>query len=324
MVETKGPTGSPHGPAPSLWPFGFAIGLTVALVGLVIGSWSAVAVGAVLFVAFGFVWLRDLATGVDHTPTTEDAAPGGPETATDAAPVPATAGDDALPVMDDEEIARYPRSRFLEASTIGIGAAIGGLVTVPVLGLMVGPAFVDQGKKPVDLGPVDAFPEGEFVIATFLANPEEGEVSRRTAYIRNNGDKNGQQSFTILSNRCVHLGCPVQVNGLSLENQKKNVQVENGPRVEITPTQAASGFGCPCHGGQYDTEGNRTAGPPVRALDRYTYKIEDGRLILLNTFSVGAVDGEAADAKIKRYSLQNPGTHVTGPEALFYPLNAPH
>ena len=55
MVETKGPTGPPHGPAPSLWPLGFAIGLTVALVGLVIGSWSTVAVGAVLLLAFGFV-----------------------------------------------------------------------------------------------------------------------------------------------------------------------------------------------------------------------------------------------------------------------------
>ena len=41
----------------------------------------------------------------------------------------------------------------------------------------------------------------------------------------------------------------------------------------LTPTQAASGFGCPCHGGQYDTEGNRIAGPPVRALDRYGFSI---------------------------------------------------
>ena len=30
-----------------------------------------------------------------------------------------------------------------------------------------------------------------------------------------------------------------------------------------------AGFGCPCHGGAYDTEGNRTAGPPVRSLDRF-------------------------------------------------------
>ena len=44
-------------------------------------------------------------------------------------------------------------------------------------------------------------------------------------------------------------------------------------RVRLIPTQPA-GFGCPCHGGAYDTEGNRTAGPagtrarPLRVHDR--------------------------------------------------------
>jgi Rieske Fe-S protein len=325
VVETRGPSGPAHEPGPSLWPLGLAIGLTVALVGLVIGSWVSVAVGAALVIAFAFLWIRDVTSGLAAAPPSEgEVAPGGPESATDAAPVPAQVGGDALPVMSDEEIARYPRSKFIEASTLGLGAVIGGLVTVPPLALMLGPAFVDQGKKPVDLGPLDDFPEGQFVIATFLANPEEGEVSRRTAYIRNNGLKDGAPSLTIVSNRCVHLGCPVQVNGLALEEQKKTVKVEDGPAVEITPTQAASGFGCPCHGGQYDTEGNRTAGPPVRALDRYSYGIIDGRVVLLGTFSVGKVDGEGADAKIRKYDLSNPGVHVDGPEAPLYPLNAPH
>ena len=35
--------------------------------------------------------------------------------------------------------------------------------------------------------------------------------------------------------------------------------------VELRPVLAAS-FGCPCHGGQYSPEGNRTSGSPVRAL----------------------------------------------------------
>jgi menaquinol-cytochrome c reductase iron-sulfur subunit len=322
VVETKGPSGPPHEPGPTLWPLGLAIGLTVALVGLVIGSWISVAAGAILVVAFAFLWIRDVTAGLEAPPA--EPARGGPESATDAAPVPADVGEAALPVMSDEELATYPRSKFLEASTLGLGAVIGGLVTVPAVGLMVAPAFVKQGKKPVDIGPLDDFPEGEFVIATFLTRPEEGEVSRRTAYVRNNGVKDGLPSFTIVSNRCVHLGCPVQVNGLSLENQKKQVKVENGPAVEVTPTQAASGFGCPCHGGQYDTEGNRTAGPPVRALDRYEYGIIEGRVVLLDTYSVGRVEGEGADAKIKKYDLSNPGVHINGPEALLYPLNPPH
>ena len=76
MVETKGPAGPPHGPEPSLWPLGFAIGLTVTLVGLVISSWAAAAVGAVVMVACGFVWMRDAMTGDESTDEVVAAAPG--------------------------------------------------------------------------------------------------------------------------------------------------------------------------------------------------------------------------------------------------------
>ena len=305
MVETKGPTGSPHGPAPSLWPLGFAIGLTVALVGLVIGSWSAVAVGAVLMVGFGFVWVRDTVTG------------GPPAVVAAPAPAAAVAGD-------EEEPEQYGRGAFLGLTTIGLGGVITGMVALPVAGFAVLPAFVGQGLDDVDIGPIEDFPEGDFVVATFLRDPEQGEVSRRTAYVRNNGLKDGLPSFTILSNRCVHLGCPVQVNGLSLEDQKQLVKVEGGPPVELTPTKAASGFGCPCHGGQYDTEGNRKAGPPVRALDRYRFAIRNGRLVLTEPYSVGEVDGAGADAVIHAYDWVNPSVHVDGPESILYPLEPPH
>ena len=46
------------------------------------------------------------------------------------------------------------RNVFLELSTLGLGGVIGGLVTLPVLGFMVGPAFLKQGGKPHDLGPL--------------------------------------------------------------------------------------------------------------------------------------------------------------------------
>ncbi len=324
MVETKGPTGPPHGPAPSLWPLGFAIGLTVALVGLVLGSWSTVAVGAVLLLAFGFVWARDVATGHGEPPVVDEALAPGPESARHTVPLRSDRDADALPVMEDEEIETYPRSAFLSLSTLGLGGVITGIVAAPVTVFAVGPAFVGQGEEEVDIGPLDDYPEGNFIVATFLARPDEGEVSRRTAYVRNNGVVDGQPSLTILSNRCVHLGCPVQVNGLSLEGQKKTVEVPEGPTVELTPTEAASGFGCPCHGGQYDTEGNRTAGPPVRALDRFRYRIRDGRVILTSSYSVGEVDGQGAEAVIKAYDLAMPSVHVDGPEAILYPFEPPH
>ena len=306
MVETKGPTGPDHGPAPSLWPLGFAVGLTVALVGLVIGSWVTAGVGALLMVGFGYAWVRDAMNG-DEPP------------AELAAPV-------STAVVDDEEpeVETYGRGTFLGLTTLGLGGVITGMVALPVAGFAVLPAFVGQGTDDIDIGPIEDYPEGEFVVATFLNDPEQGEVSRRTAYVRNNGLKEGAPSFTILSNRCVHLGCPVQVNGLSLEDQKQLVSVENGPSVELTPTQAASGFGCPCHGGQYDTEGNRTAGPPVRALDRYRFAIRNGRLVLTEPYSVGEVDGQGADAVIHAYDWVNPSVHVDGIEAILYPLEPPH
>jgi Rieske Fe-S protein len=236
-----------------------------------------------------------------------------------AAPAPA-----AVAVVDDEEPETYGRGAFLGLTTLGLGGVITGLVAVPVTGFAVLPAFVGQGLDDIDIGPIEDFPEGDFVVATFLSDPEQGEVSRRTAYVRNNGLKDGLPSFTILSNRCVHLGCPVQVNGLSLEDQKQLVKVEGGPPVELTPTQAASGFGCPCHGGQYDTEGNRKAGPPVRALDRYRFAIRGGRLVLTEPYSVGEVDGTGADAVIHAYDWVNPSVHVDGPESILYPLEPPH
>ncbi len=307
MVETKGPAGPPHGPAPSLWPLGFAIGLTVTLVGLVINSWAAAAVGAVVMVACGFVWMRDAMTGDESTDEVVAAAPG------------------TVAVVDVEEDPElYRRGTFLGLATLGLGGVITGMVALPVAGFAVLPAFVGQGHDEVDIGPIEDYPEGDFVVATFLSNPEQGEVSRRTAYVRNNGLKDGVPSFTILSNRCVHLGCPVQVNGLSLEEQKQLVRVEGGPPVELTPTKAASGFGCPCHGGQYDTEGNRVAGPPVRALDRYRFLIRDGRLVLTEPYSVGEVDGTGSEAVINAYDWVNPSVHVDGIESILYPLEPPH
>ena len=89
--------------------------------------------------------------------------------------------------------------------------------------------------------------------------------------------------------------------------------------VSRRPSQPA-GFGCPCHGGQYDTEGNRTAGPPVRALDRYTYSIVNGHLVLGSAYSVAKVEGTGQDAMIKKYQLHNPGQHVDGREFWLWPI----
>jgi len=301
----------PHVPGPSLWPVGFAVGVVVLLVGLIISWWIA-GLGALIALAFGFLWVRDMTAGTSlaHAPEVP------PESAT-GAPIPADQGAAAMPPSEPEE--RYPRSQFLELSTLGLGAVIGGIVTAPALGFMVAPAFLKQGEKDHDLGPISDYPEGKYVITTYMAKPSEGEVSRRTAFVRYNGQLNGQPSFTIISNHCAHLGCPVQANGPLDEARKKQVG-----DVTLIPTVSIAGFGCPCHGGQYDTEGNRTAGPPVRALDRYSFSIRHGRLFIGKPFSVSHVDGAGASAKIHKWAFSYPGEHVDGLESWLYPIQPPH
>ncbi|MDQ3823174.1 MAG: Rieske 2Fe-2S domain-containing protein [Actinomycetota bacterium] len=307
----------PHVPPPSLWPVGFAIGIACILVGLVVNPTVIIPIGVLIAAIFAFLWIRDASAEYRHVPEVE------PETRAVAEPAPALRADEggaAMPAPAPGE--RFPRSKFLEFSTLGLGGAIGGIVTLPAVGFAVLPAFTREERREVDLGPIENFPEGQFVIATFLENPELGEVSRRTAYVRNNGVANGQPSFTVISNRCVHLGCPTQVAGVPNEDDATEIESDGEVRVRLTPTIGGAGFNCPCHGGAYNPEGNRTAGPPVRALDRYAFKIVDGRLVLLETYSVSHVDGEGADARIRRYELAGPGIHIDGPEAWLYPFEA--
>lgn len=291
----------PHVPPPTIWPFAFAGGVALVLLGLVV-SWVIAAIGAAVALVFGFLWIRDATREVRGVPAEE------PE----AEPELSLAGDE---LEEEEEVERFPRARFLEGATLGVGALIGGIVTVPSLGFMVAPAFLGQEYDDVDLGPLDNFPEGEFFTATFISDEGGGGVARRTAYVRNNGLVNQVPSFTILSSRCVHLGCPVQPQGPP--GEPREVETSSGA-VTIRPEQP-SGFGCPCHGGAYDVEGNRTAGPPVRALDRYRYSIREGSLWLGRPYSVAEVEGAGAEARIQAYRLADPGVHVDGLEQFLYP-----
>jgi hypothetical protein len=85
-----------------------------------------------------------------------------------------------------------------------------------------------------------------------------------------------------------------------------------------------SGFGCPCHDSQYDNEGNRTSGPAPRALDRYSYSIVNGHLLVGSPFSVAFVVGTGAQAEIHETGFAFPGEPVTGLESWLYPLQPPH
>ena len=319
-----------HLPPPTLWPIGFAIGIVVVLVGLVINPELISSIGGAIVIVFGFLWARDATAELRGQQIVVE--PERRELVEAGEGMTAPPADQQGVALVHVAETTVTRSRFLEGATLGLGGVIGGLITVPVAGFAVLPGFLGQKQHKVDLGPISKFPLSKWYIATFVVDPTEGEVSRRTAFIRNNGNvtdaktKKQVPSFTIISNRCAHLGCPVQANGPSgtkiLGIPTLNEHTKNG-KLRLEPVVPA-GYGCPCHGGQYDPEGNRIAGPPVRALDRYAFEVDNGRLILLSTYSVSHVVGTGAQAKIYKYKEAGPGMHVDGPEQWFYPLQPPH
>ena len=303
-----------HSPAarPSLWPWAVALGIALILVGIVF-SWALAAIGAVVTVVAGALWVRGLA-GAGELVKTGEIQP--------EARAPRRPENEGYEPPQRE---RYPRSVFLEISTLGLGQVIGGLVTLPALGFMVLPPFLKQHFKSHDVGPVENFPENQWVVTTFMADPAQGEVSRKTAFVRNNGMLGKYPSYTIISNHCAHLGCPVQAQGPLLgKGSPFGSKQKQYNDVTLIPALSVAGFGCPCHGGSYDTEGNRVAGPPVRALDRYSFSIKNGHLYLGAPFSVSHVVGTGAQAKIYKWSLAFPGEPTGGLESWLYPIQPPH
>ena len=275
-------------------PVSFAIGVVVLLVGLVVNLQVIAPLGAAIALVAGLAWA--LGSGSKRRPTTPRPS----------ASAEATGAE------------RFPRSRMLERATLGIGALVALGAVLPAVGAAVLPTILNQRRRPVDLGPVDDFPQGQFVVATFISDPAMGEISRRTAYVRNNGFLGKSPSFTIMSSRCTHVGCPTQPNGPVFGQQRRALKTANG-EVGLIPTDPAAGFGCPCHGSQFDTEGNRTAGPAPRALDRYQFSIRRGHLWLGDIYSVSRVQGAGANARIHSFKRLGDGEPATGPESLLYP-----
>jgi Rieske Fe-S protein len=282
----------------SISPAAGALGIAVLLAGLAVDPWVLTPLGAAIVLVAGTAWLRSLRRELPAQPA-------------------------AVPRASIEpEGGRYPRSRFLEGATLGVGGLVGLLTLAPAAAFFGFPAFFGQRQKSVDLGPIDAFPVGQFVVARFLSDPQAGVISRRAAYVRNNGLLGRLPSFTILSSRCTHVGCPTQPNGQVFTQRTKVEQTSTGG-VSLIPASGVSGFGCPCHGSEFDTEGNRTAGPAPRALDRYEFSVRRGRLFLDRLISVSQVDGTGAEAQIHAVDPHGAGQPVTGLESWLYPISPP-
>ncbi len=200
-------------------------------------------------------------------------------------------GDESAAGAADKEMTR---GQFMTAATVGVGGLMGLLIAAPVAGMALGPVFAGEDFEPVFVGKLDEFKDGVFtkVVLTPHADAPDAYVRKKVAFVRENKSKKdpfslkGQEEYSIISNVCMHLGCPVQAS--------------------------TSGFVCPCHGGSYDANGARIAGPPVRPLDRYTWEKRGDELWATGIYALKK-DGA-------KTTHRDPGQHTSGPEQLFYPL----
>ncbi|MES1248088.1 MAG: hypothetical protein ABUS54_10485, partial [Actinomycetota bacterium] len=132
-----------HLPPPTLWPLGFAIGIAVVLIGLIVDPLFISSIGGAIAIVFGFLWARDASAEMrGHAIVVEPERREVVETG-ETGP-PANEGPEAMPHPKPGE--RFARSRFLEGATLGLGGVIGGLITVPVAGFAVLPSFLGQKR----------------------------------------------------------------------------------------------------------------------------------------------------------------------------------
>jgi menaquinol-cytochrome c reductase iron-sulfur subunit len=182
-------------------------------------------------------------------------------------------------------VARSTRGRFLKTATVGLGATTTAVTATPVAAYVLAPVRSEARFRPTPLGPIDRF-TGETGFAptavTYAGDPAN-PLSAGLAYVHHTGGTSRdwqarEAMFVVFSNRCMHVGCPVQATGI--------------------------GFACPCHGGQYDRLGRRTAGPPIRPLDRFQWEIRSGDVLWITRRWSVAID---AARSVSYHPVRGPG-----------------
>jgi succinate dehydrogenase / fumarate reductase iron-sulfur subunit len=148
------------------------------------------------------------------------------------------------------------RRRFLKQATLGLGMvstlALGGVLATAT----IGPSIKETPKRWIRLESMGALPVGKVSTVVMHYDVQNGFHKSRVSkpvMIARQPDVN---NIVVFNTTCTHLGCTVHWD----ENKKLYI--------------------CACHGGMFDKEGNVSAGPPARPLDRYAFKVEDWHLFV--------------------------------------------
>ena len=187
------------------------------------------------------------------------------------------------------------RRRFMDLAANGAGAVAAAAFTLPALGFALGPVFSREPFSWQPVGPPSDFVDTTYVVRVITIVQGVGEAGNSIAYVRKRNPaidtehEDQYNHFIALSDRCMHLGCPVRY------------------------VPAAERFICPCHGGVYDFRGMVAGGPPVRPLDRFYTRLntETGLVELGPRYSV--------NSELHRFSPRDPGQPLDGIGQYLYP-----
>jgi quinol---cytochrome c reductase iron-sulfur subunit, bacillus type len=185
------------------------------------------------------------------------------------------------------------RRRFMNVAGQSAGIVATLAIVLPAAGFAIGPVFSREKWTWQPIGTPRDFTDSNYVIRVITIDPNIGEAGKTIAYVRSRNPTIDREhadqynQFVALSSRCCHLGCPVRY------------------------TPAAQRFICPCHGGVYDFRGLVVGGPPVRPLDRFYTRLNNGIVELGPRYSV--------NSELQRFSPRDPGEPLDGIGQYLYP-----
>lgn len=140
------------------------------------------------------------------------------------------------------------RRSLLSLFVNSMGVAMAGIMTVPVVLHSLTPIL--KRREAHDwrpLGPYQNYPIDKIVSVNVKISNELGSLNYKAVYVWRKHNEN----FVVYSRACTDLGCPLNFD------------------------PGSEWFFCPCHGGIFDKEGNRQAGPPQKPMWRYESRINN-------------------------------------------------
>jgi len=155
--------------------------------------------------------------------------------------------DDIVSKAQGSSEGKTTRRHFLTRLLGLTQGAIALILGIPAVAYIVSPVRRRGGETWVFVGSVSGLTEKSPRRVAFQYEREAGYTSRTVREIAYLFLEGGEP--VAMSPVCTHMGC------------------------NVSWTADATEFRCPCHGGRFDSSGNRTGGPPPRPLRRYATRV---------------------------------------------------